>query len=220
MIPRMPALMLLALALALPAGAPAQEIVGPTSPIAEHTLARLNVEGVEGASWMVLPGERVDLVEGDDGRQLLFTAPPGVYAVLAAVVVEGRPKFLKTSVTVRGTSPAIEPAVVEPKPEARPPAPPASTPTDGDLERAARAYADSVPTGLREAAGLVRSGQATNVNAVVDVVARRREQARAAYGRALDAATVGSFDATGRIADPARYSTALERAAAAMGGAR
>lgn len=216
--PTGPLALAIACALAGPA-AHAQTIAGPTAPIREHAMARLEVQGAEAASWTILPAERVDQVEVEGGRQLLFTAPPGTYAVLAAVVVEGRPRLLNATVTFGPDGlPAADPPDPAPPPAPEPTPAPAPPPISEELDRAARAYADSVPAGLREAAALVRSGAIPNVNAVVDAVAARREAARVRFGQALDAATSGTYDRSGRISDPARYSDALERAAAALGG--
>jgi hypothetical protein len=187
-----------------------QEIVGPTAPIAEHSLARAKVEGVDNATWMILPADRVDFIELEGGKQVAFAAPPGSYIVLAAVVVDGKPRFLHSSVVVRAESETNEPS---PPGGDKPPAL-----ETNELERAARAYVIVMPVALREAAAEVRAGRASTVNGVVDYVAQRREQARQAYGKALDEATKGAFDATGRITDPTRYATALEEGAAAMDG--
>lgn len=193
--------------------AAAQQIKGPEEPVSEHRLVRLEVENVEGASWLVLPAGRVDLVEVEGGRQLVFTGPPGLYTVVAAVSVEGRPMILVHEITIAGESSGKEPSS------------PSVTPgpcqeEDGTqrLRAAAQSYGEAVPRALTEAAEAILAGKIVTTNEAVELVARKREEARGPYGKALDELTRGLVDDAGRILDPKRYASILREAASAMGG--
>jgi hypothetical protein len=201
----------------LAATSSAQAIRGPSDPVKEHALVRLEVDDPAGASWVVLPAGPADLAEVDGGRQLVFSAPPGTYTVLAAVVVDGRPRILSRQVNIGLPEPTPLP-VTPPEP----PTPVVVPPSDGSeaLHRTASAYATAVPSALREAAEAIRTGRISMVNEAVELVALRREEARGPYGRALDEATRGAFDQSGKVVDPDRYATALLRAARAMEGVR
>lgn len=194
----------------------AQKISFPEKPVPEHSLVRLEVDDPQGASWLVLPAERADVVEADGGKRLVFSGPPGDYTVLAAVVAEGKPRILRADVSIQPREPGPSPPADSPPADSSP-ASPANDPPPAELDRAAKSYGQAIPSALLEAAALIRSGKITHVNQAIELVADRREQARKAYGQALDAAAAGGVDPSGKIVGPSVYADALERAARAMG---